>query len=197
MSRNTAECWQGFAERVRDLIPSAAPVKHLEETGFRIAGRTQWLHAICTPWLTFQRTSPRRGDLLAGVTGCLVQDHWKPYFTLQSVLHGMCNVHHLRELQALVVSEKEAWARRMQQLLRRASRAVRLARDWGIPLPRSLAGLIERLYDRLLAQALAYREAQPPLRAPQPGRRGRKKRRVGHYPAVRLRDRKNKRASLP
>ena len=53
MSRNTAECWQGFAERVRDLIPSAAPVKHLEETGFRIAGRTQWLHAICTPWLTF------------------------------------------------------------------------------------------------------------------------------------------------
>ncbi len=49
MSRQAAQRWQGFAERVRDLIGSKARVKHLDETGFRIGGRTQWLHVMCTP----------------------------------------------------------------------------------------------------------------------------------------------------
>ena len=190
MTRKAAERWRGFSERVRDLIASAAAVKHLDETGFRIGGKTQWLHVICTPWLTFYRTSTRRGSLLAGLVGCLVHDHWGPYFKLGGVLHGMCNAHHLRELQALVDIEQEDWARRMQQLLRWAHRAVRSAREKGLSLPRSLVELIERRYDRLVGEGLAYHEAQPPLRVPKPGQRGRKKRRPGHNLALRLRQRK-------
>ena len=93
-------------------------------------------------------------------------------------------------MQALVESEQEDWARWMQQLLRRAHRAVGIAREQAVPLPQSLVDLIGRRYDRLLEQALALHAAQPPLRLEKAGRRGRKKRRPGHNLALRLQDRK-------
>src|SRR3954469_11395627 len=33
------------------------------------------------------------------VVGIVVHDHWKPYYTMEGVLHDLCNAHHLRELQ--------------------------------------------------------------------------------------------------
>ena len=74
-----------------------------------------------------------RGSLLANVTGIVVHDHWKPYYTLKGVRHALCNAHHPRELKALVEIEKEDWAHRMQRLLRRACHAVNLGREQGIP----------------------------------------------------------------
>ena len=59
---------KGFADAVRDHV-AAAPVKHMDETGFRIGGKTQWLHIASTIWLTFYRVSAKRGSLLANVTG--------------------------------------------------------------------------------------------------------------------------------
>ena len=115
---------------MRDRV-AAAPIKHMDETGFRIGGKTQWLHIASTILLTFYRVSPRRGSLLAHVTGIVVHDHWKPYYTLKAVLHALCNAHHLRELKALVEIEKEDWARKMQRLLRRACHATNLAREQG------------------------------------------------------------------
>ena len=107
------------ASHIQDLAAGTARVKHMDETGFRIGGQTQWLHVICTPHLAAYRVSGRRGALLSGVSGIVVHDHWKPYFTMEGVEHSLCNAHHLRELQALVDIEGEAWARHMQQLLRR------------------------------------------------------------------------------
>jgi transposase len=71
--------------------------------------------------------------VLADVTGIVVHDHWKPYYTMTGVLHALCNAHHLRELKALVEIEKEDWARKMQCLLRRACHATNLARERGVP----------------------------------------------------------------
>ena len=53
-----------------------------------------------------------------------MHDHWASYFQVEGVLHALCNAHHLRELEALAEIDGEDWARRMQQLLRRANRAV-------------------------------------------------------------------------
>ncbi len=191
MSQSCAARLGGFAATVRDHV-AAAPVKHLDETGFRIGGKTQWLHIASTLLLTFYRISPRRGSLPEGVTGIVVHDHWKPYYTLKGVLHALCNAHHLRELKALVEIEREDWARKMQTLLRRACHATNLAREQGKPLSPRLTALIERCYDAILAQGLALHDAQPALRcaAGKAKWRGRTPRRVGHNLLLRLSTRK-------
>ena len=112
----------------------------------------------------------------------------KPYFAMEGVKHSLCNAHHLRELQALVDIEGEAWAGRMQRLLRRANRAARIAQDKDIAVPARLVAPIERRYDEIIAEALAFHESQPPF---SPGKRKkRRKRRIGHNLALRLRDHK-------
>ncbi len=191
VSQDCAQRFQGFADAVRDRV-AAAPVKHMDETGFRIGGKTQWLHIASTVLLTFYRVSPKRGSLLTHVTGIVVHDHWKPYYTLKGVLHALCNAHHLRELKALVEIEKEDWARKMQRLLCRACHATNLAYEQGVALKPSLIALIERCYDTIIADGLAFHEAQPALlRAVGKGKaRGRKPRRVGHNLLLRLSVRK-------
>jgi transposase len=183
ISQGCAKRFQGFADAVRDRV-AAAPVKHMDETGFRIGGKTQWLHIASTIWLTFYRVSPKRGSLLAHVTGIVVHDHWKPYYTLKGVLHALCNAHHLRELKALVEIEKEDWAHKMQRLLRSACHATNLACEQGVPLKPGLIALIERRYDAIVANGLAFHEAQPALLKTRP--RGRPPRRVGHNLLLRL-----------
>src|SRR3954467_8248384 len=159
ISRDCATRCAGFADAVREMVAAAA-VKHLDETGFRIGGKTQWLHIASTLWLTFYRVSPKRGSLPANVTGIVVHDHWKPYDTMTGVRHALCNAHHLRELKALVEIEQEDWARRMQRLLRRACHAANLARERGVPLKPGLIALFERWYDTILADGLAFHDAQ-------------------------------------
>jgi transposase len=168
-------------------------VKHLDETGFRIGGKTQWLHIASTILLTFYRISPKRGSLPENIVGVAVHDHWKPYYTLKGVLHALCNAHHLRELQALVEIEKEVWARKMRCLLRRACHAAKLAREQDAPLSPRLIALIERCYHAIVTEGFAFHEAQPALAcAADIGKpRGRKPRRVGHNLLLRLDGRKH------
>jgi transposase len=193
MSRTCADRLRGFAQTVRDLV-AGAPVKHMDETGFRIGGKTQWLHVASTALLTFYRVCAKRGSLLANVAGIVVHDHWKPYYTMQGVLHALCNAHHLRELKALVEIEKEEWAGKMQRLLRRACHVTNRARERGVPMKPRLIDCFERRYDAILAEGLVFHEAQAPLvRAAIKGggkRRGRAPRRTGHNLLLRLATRK-------
>jgi transposase len=191
------------AARLQDVVAVlgerviAAAVKHLDETGFHIGGKTQWLHVASTALLTFYRICHQRGSLLANVVGTVVHDHWKPYYTMPGVCHALCNAHHLRELKALIEIEKEDWARAMAQLLRRACHAKNLAAARAGPLaalkPR-LVELIERRYDAVVAAGLAFHDAQPALgRAAGNGSgkpRGRVPRRTGHNLLLRLLTRK-------
>ncbi len=191
MSRTCAERFAGVTASLREHV-AAAPVKHLDETGFRIGGKTQWLHIASTLLLTFYRISPKRGSLPEYMAGIVVHDHWKPYYTLQNVLHALSNAHHLRELQALIEIEKEVWARKMQRLLRRTCHAANLARDRDMPLSPRFIALIERCYDTIVEEGLAFHEAMPTLgvAADNRKRRGRKPRRVGHNLLLRLDGRK-------
>jgi transposase len=190
MSRACAKRLEGFVETIRDLV-AGAPVKHMDETGFRIGGRTQWLHVASTALLTFYRVCAKRGELLADVVGVVVHDHWKPYYTMQGVLHALCNAHHLRELKALIEIEKEEWARKMQIFLRRACHAANLGRERGVPLKPRLVKRLERRYDAIVAEGMVFHETQPPLAIKGGGkRRGRKPRRTGHNLLLRLATRK-------
>ena len=193
LSRSCANRLADFALRVRDLV-AGAPVKHMDETGFRLGGKTQWLHVMCTSLLTFYRVCTRRGSLLPNISGIVVHDHWKPYYTMQGVEHALCNAHHLRELKALVEIEKEDWARQMQILLRRAAHAASLSRERNTILKPRLIELFQRRYNTIVAGGLAFHNAQPALvrAATKEGRkkRGRKPRRTGHNLIARLVERK-------
>jgi transposase len=183
MSRSCANRLRSFVDAVRQEV-CRVKVKHLDETGFRLASKTQWLHIASTALLTFYRVCAERGSLLAGMVGIVVHDHWKPYYTMTDVLHGLCNAHHLRELKALIELDHEDWARKMQILLRRTCHAINLARERGIPLKPRLIARIERRYDAIVAEGLAFHQALPPLRGAQ--RRGANPRRVGHNLLLRL-----------
>ena len=194
----TADRLQPFARAVCEgLSGPQVAVKHLDETGFRVAGKTQWLHVICSPLLSHFRVSSRRGDLLTGVSGLVVHDHWAPYFKMEGVEHALCNAHHLRELQALIEIEKEAWASAMKPLLFEA-KALADSPQTDSPQTDSpqididaMADILQR-YDEILTDAVTFHEAQPPLQInPDPKkRRGRPKRRTGHNLALRLQKRK-------
>ena len=191
MGRDCAGRFGGFVEVVRGHVAAAA-LKHMDETGFRICAKLQWLHIASTQLLTHYRVSEKRGSLLDDVIGIVVHDHWKSYFKLSGVLHALCNAHHLRELAALIEIEKEEWALKMQRLLRRACHATNLARERGKPLKPWMVARFKRRYDAILAEGLAFHNGLPPLVSveAQAKRRGRAPRRTGHNLLVRLHDHK-------
>ena len=184
MSRRAAARLRAAGGHIETLAAAGARVKHLDETGLRVGGRTEWLHVVCTPLLAAYRVTARRGFPFEGVSGVAVHDRWQCYWKLGGVEHGLCNAHHLRELQALVEFDHEAWAGRLQRLLRRAWRVARAARARGIAVPERWRARIERDYDRLLVEAMALHENLPPLSPP--GRCGKPKRRKGHNLALNL-----------
>ena len=76
----------------------------------------------------------------------------------------------------------------MQRLLRHACHATNLAHGQGVPLKPALIALLDRCYDTILAEGLAFHQAQPALARAR--RRGRQPRRVGHNLLLRLSSRK-------
>ncbi|TID86703.1 IS66 family transposase [Legionella pneumophila] len=160
-----------------------APVKHLDETGFRVSGKTQWMHTLSTQDVTYYHVSPKRKSLIDGVTGIAVHDHWRPYYQIPNVSHALCNQHHLRELKAVAENDKEAWAAQMSKLLTLMLRCRH--RYDNKPIPLSQLNRLERLYDSIIHQALTWHESQPPLKL-QKIIRGRPKLRHGHNLLLRL-----------
>ena len=101
-----------------------AKARHLDETGFRIAGKLQWLHTTSSLAFTFYRADEKRGaipeDLQGGV---VVHDHFLPYRRLDAVDHAFCNAHILRELKSLIEFDHEPWAEHMRDMLLAANLA--------------------------------------------------------------------------
>ena len=170
----------GVTEHIATLV-AVAPVRHLDETGFRIGGKGQWLHTASTPALTSYRVTEKRGDVTAElVGGVVVHDHFKSYYSLPGVEHALCNTHHLRELKALIEIEKEPWAWQMRDLLLDALRAVREAVAQGATaLTDAVRQSLLRRYNNIVRRGLAFHRSQPPLTRAA-GARGRSPLRTGH-----------------
>lgn len=166
-------------------------VRHLDETGLRVAGKLHWLHAICDTAFTHYRIDAKRGAVPTFLTGgTIVHDHWKPYYAHMNGVdaHALCGAHHLRELKAIEDIEKEPWATEMSALLNRANQLRCTAQDQGeTELPEPVRQEIITGYMAILAEGLAFHERQPPL-AISSGARGPKARRPGHNLLLRLRD---------
>ena len=99
------------------------PVVHVDESGLRVEGCLQWVHSAGTAQLTHYFVHPKRGTeamdaagILPHVTGWMVHDFWKSYFSYDSP-HALCNQHILRELKFLFQEQHQAWAGRLSDLL--------------------------------------------------------------------------------
>jgi transposase len=136
-----------FDERLRELL-TGAEVAHFDETGARIAGRLGWVHSASTDKLTRYTIHGRRGGeaidaagVLADFKGVAVHDGWAPYRNYAACEHALCNVHHLRELEA-AVEQGHTWPLAMSCLLLDTKDLVERVR----------AGGADRLDDRALGE---------------------------------------------
>jgi hypothetical protein len=172
--------WAGVAAHIAALV-AKAPVRNLDETGFRVGGKLQWLHTASTPALTSYRVTEKRGEVTEGLEGgVIVHDHFKPYYSLPGVAHGLCNAHHLRELKALIEIEKEPWARQMRDVLVDGVKAVREAVAQGATaLTDAVRGSLLGRHKNIVRRGLAFHREQPPL-SRNAGARGRTPLRPGH-----------------
>jgi transposase len=180
--RELREVHARIGERVAE-----AKVRHLDETGFRIAGKLQWLHTTSSLTHTFYRAGEKRGAIPTQLKGgVVVHDHFLPYRGMDAVEHAYCNAHILRELEGLLELDGEAWAGPMRDMLREANVAVNEARAAGaraLP-PEKLAAFVER-YWAAIRLGLAFHRQLPKCEATSK-RRGRPKQLPGHNLLVRL-----------
>lgn len=155
------------------------PVKHLDETGFRVGGRTKWLHSVSDELFTHYRVNDRRKDLdpLSKIQGIIVHDHWKSYYTIPDVGHALCNAHHIRELNSVIENEKLSWASDTKRLLQLVSHLIntRETLNYGIVIR------IKQLFINITGRAVKYYESLPLLDKSHP-----RKKRKGHNLALRL-----------
>ena len=72
------------------------------------------------------------GGALQSFTGVMVHDGWGPYTTFTTATHGLCNAHHLRELQKISEEAPElGWAKQMTEFLVGTHRQVHAAKARG------------------------------------------------------------------
>ena len=98
------------------LIKSA--IGHFDESGLRINKKLNWLHVASTDRLTHYSIHAKRGqeamdeiNILPQFKGRAIHDHWKPYFQYDCN-HGLCNIHHFRELTYMEEQYKQDWAKK-------------------------------------------------------------------------------------
>src|SRR5271163_3554237 len=64
-------------ERIGERV-AGEKVRHLDETGYRIGGKLQWLHTTSSLCFTFYRAGEKRGDIPRNLKGgVVVHDHFK------------------------------------------------------------------------------------------------------------------------
>src|SRR6266478_5411857 len=111
-----------------------AEVLHQDETGLYVAGKRHWMHVSATEQLTHYAVHAKRGHEALDAIGILrdfhgesVHDGWQSYWRY-ACEHGLCNVHHLRELLFLYEQLQQGWAEQMKELLLDMKAAVEQAR---------------------------------------------------------------------
>jgi transposase len=125
-----------FLEVIADLLRDA-PAVHFDETGARVEGSLHWVHVACTSLYTLLFCHKKRGRLalddgaiIDKMAGVAVHDGYASYRTYD-VVHGLCNSHHVRELQGVLDHFDQEWAGEMIDLLLDAKEAVEKAQARG------------------------------------------------------------------
>ncbi len=172
---------QRFANNVQPFIEDLKaklirqPVLHADETGFYFEGMRNWLHTISTEKHSYYAVHTKRGteamndiNILPNYKGELVHDFWKSYHDFDCG-HGLCNVHHLRDLTFCHEIEKSSWAGQAKQILLDLHAKVMMVKEQGQnALSKGQMQYWSRKYDDLMDQGLRMH----PVAKKQKGKRG-------------------------
>jgi len=177
--QEVAEQVEPVNEAIKTHLTKKEEVVHFDETGARINGRLNWLHSASTERLTHYAVHAKRGQqamdaigILPKLHGRAMHDGWISYF-IYLCTHGLCNAHHLRELEFLKERYPQAWQTPLADLLLVILEAVKTAKAvQASSLSSTQLSEFERCYDALIEQGL---QANPPPERPpdQPKKRGR------------------------
>jgi transposase len=156
MAGRAQATYDGLVEAARQ-----APVNGMDETGWKVGGRLQWLHVAVSAQVTVYAILPGRGYeqavaiLGAEYDGFLIHDGWAPYYRFQFVFHQSCLAHLLkrcREMAHLASPSALAFPRAVEDLLL-TSLELRDRYERGEVSERGLAiatGRLEARLDRML-----------------------------------------------
>ena len=121
MAGRAEPTYNGLVETARQ-----APVNGMDETGWKVGGRLQWLHVAVSTQVTVYAILPGRGYeqsvaiLGAEYDGFLIHDGWAPYYRFALAFHQSCLAHLLkrcREMAQVASPSAQAFPRDVEHLL--------------------------------------------------------------------------------
>jgi transposase len=134
IERTAKRCQQAY-EQIRQDVRDASQVAP-DETGWRVGGRSAWLHAFASRHATCYVIDPTRSSepaeqLLTLVwSGTLVHDGWKVYDCFQKAFHQQCLRHLQRRCQELLATAMRGAVHLPREVLALIDRAFALRRAW-------------------------------------------------------------------
>jgi hypothetical protein len=152
-ARQAAPTYDAQCTRVR-----GSPMVSPDETGWKVAGRLQWLWAFATPDTTVYRIQPGRGFeeaaavLGADFTGVLVRDGWAPYRQFTAAAHQTCLAHLLRRCRMVAADHPHTTFGTDVQTILQQALTVRDRYHAGVVSPHGLAVARGQLIIRLAAR---------------------------------------------
>ena len=102
MAGQAASTYAGLVEAARQ-----SAVNGVDETGWKVGGRLQWLHVAVSAQVTVYAILPGRGYeqsaviLGADYDGFLVHDGWAPYYRFRLAFHQSCLAHLLKRCREM------------------------------------------------------------------------------------------------
>jgi transposase len=148
-------------EAVKKHLTEQEAVVHFDETGAHINGKLHWFHSASITLLTYYACPTKRRHeatdeigILPKLHGRAMHDGWKSYFYYTTMLHGLCNAHHLRELIFLIERYPQDWEQSMMNLLLEIKKSVDQVRGKQTQLPKAQLTDFEQRHDRLIEQKL-------------------------------------------
>jgi transposase len=156
MAGRAEPTYEGLVETARQ-----APVNGMDETGWKVGGRLQWLHVAVSAQVTVYAILPGRGYeqavaiLGTEYDGFLTHDGWAPYYRFQLAFHQSCLAHLLkrcREMAQVASPAALAFPRAVENLLLK-SLELRDRYERGEVSKRGLSiatGKLEAKLDRML-----------------------------------------------
>jgi len=112
MAKRAEPTYVGLVREARQSL-----VNVVDETGWKVGGRLQWLHVAVSAQVTVYAILPGRGYeqsaliLGADYAGFLVHDGWAPYYRFLLAFHQSCLSHLLRRCQEMARVASGAAAR--------------------------------------------------------------------------------------